>query len=96
MEWVPCVAAADGAPCRMVLRVLRCPNKRNTSSLCCFRAFSACWVGEVSTQCLISIKCMSRLFGFMSLGLIARGYGLAAPSARLSQATLLALLADLV
>jgi len=32
----------------------------------------------------------------MSFGFIARGYGLAAPSARLSQATLLALLADLV
>ena len=32
----------------------------------------------------------------MSLGFIARGYELAAPSTRLSQATLLALLADLV
>ena len=32
----------------------------------------------------------------MSLGFIARGYGLAAPSARLSRATLLAISADLV
>jgi hypothetical protein len=31
----------------------------------------------------------------MSLGFIARGYGLVAPSAKLSQATLLALLVDL-
>jgi hypothetical protein len=50
----------------------------------------------VSTQYLIMVKCMSRLFGCMSLGFIARWYGLAAPSARLSRATLLALLADLV
>jgi len=38
----------------------------------------------------------SRLLCCMSLGLIARGYGLAASSARLSRATLLAVLADLV
>jgi len=44
---------------------------------------------------LISIQCTSRLFGCMSLGFIARGYGLAAPSARLSLATLPALFADL-
>ena len=48
----------------------------------------------MSTQYLIMVKCMSRLFGCMSLGFIARWYGLAAPSARLSRATLLALLAD--
>jgi hypothetical protein len=53
----------------------------------------------VSTQCLISIECILRLFGcicfswFHSQG---RGYGLAAPSARLSRVALLALLADLV
>ena len=29
-------------------------------------AFSACWVGEESTQYLISIKCVSRLFGCTS------------------------------
>jgi hypothetical protein len=45
---------------------------------------------------LFSIKCTSRSFGCMSLDFIARGYGLAAPSARLPRATLLALLADLV
>ena len=50
----------------------------------------------MSTQHLVLIKCVSRLFGCMSLGFIAWGYGLAAPSARLSRATLLALLADLV
>ena len=50
----------------------------------------------MSTQYLISIKCTSHLFNCMSLGFIARGYGLAVPSARLSRATLLALLADLV
>ena len=48
----------------------------------------------MSTQYLISIKCTSHLFNCMSLGFIARGYGLAAPSARLPRATLLALLAD--
>ena len=51
----------------------------------------------MSTQHLISIKCIPRLFGYyMSHGLIAREYGLAAASARLFRATLLALLADLV
>jgi len=50
----------------------------------------------VSTRYLIPIRCLSRLFGCMSLGFIARGYGLAAPSAHLSRATLLAILADLV
>ena len=54
------------------------------------------YLGEVSTQYLTLMKCISRLFGCMSLGFIARGYGLAAPSARLSRATFLALLADLV
>jgi len=50
----------------------------------------------VSTQYLTLMRCISRLFGCTSLGFIARGYGLAAPSAGLSRATLLALLADLV
>ena len=45
-----------------------------------FSCLSACWVGEVSTQNIKSIKCISRLFGCMSLGFIARGYGLAASS----------------
>ena len=45
---------------------------------------------------IILIKCISRLFSCMSLGCIVWGYGLAAPSARLSRATLFALLADLV
>jgi hypothetical protein len=35
---------------------------------------------------------ISRLCGCMSLGFIAKGYGLAAPSARFVRATLLALL----
>jgi len=83
------------APSRMVWRVLWCPNKRGISNLCCSCAFSACWVGDVPTQHLIS-KCMWHLFGCMSLGFVARGYGLEAPSARLSQAAFLALLADLV
>jgi hypothetical protein len=50
----------------------------------------------VSTKFLILIRRISRLFVFVFLGLIARGYGLAGPSARLSRATLLALLADLL
>ena len=49
----------------------------------------------MSTRYLISIKYTSHFFGCMSLGFIARGYGLAAPFARLSRANLLALLADL-
>ena len=44
----------------------------------------------MSTQDLISDKYVSRLFGCTSLGFIARGYGLAAPSARSSRTTLLA------
>ena len=48
------------------------------------------------TQYLILIKCSSRLFTCMSLCFIARGYGLAALSARLLRATNLILLADLV
>jgi len=28
---------------------MRCTSKRCISNLCCSRAFSACWVGEVST-----------------------------------------------
>jgi hypothetical protein len=59
------------------------------------RALSACWIREVSTQYLISIKCTSRLFGYVFLNFIARGYGLAAPSTLLWVA-LLALLADLI
>jgi hypothetical protein len=82
------------APSRMVWRVLRCLSKRGISSLCCYRAFSACW--EVSTQYLSLIRCISHLFICMSLGFIVRGYGYAASSLRLLRATLLALLADLV
>ena len=48
------------------------------------------------TQHSNPIRCISRLFGCMSLIFIVRGYGLAAPSARLPRAALLALLADLV
>jgi hypothetical protein len=59
------------ASSRMVWRVLRCPSKRGISSLCCSCAFSACWVGEVSAQYLISIRCL--LFCCMSLSLVARG-----------------------
>jgi len=83
-------------PSRMVWRVLRCPRERGISSLCYSRAFSARWIGKESTQHSISIRYISRLFGCISLSFIARGYGLAAPFARLSQATLLALFADLV
>ena len=50
----------------------------------------------MSAQYFILIICMSCLFGRMSLDFIAKGYGLAVPSARLSRATLLAFLADLV
>jgi hypothetical protein len=50
----------------------------------------------MSTQSLISIRCILRLFGCMYLGLIARGYGLTGPSAKLLRATLLASLTDLV
>jgi len=74
------------APSRMLWSVLRCPSKQGISSLCCSRAFSACWVGEVSTQYLFRLN-ISRLFSCMPLGFIARGYGLVAPSARSSWAT---------
>ena len=84
------------APSWMVWRVLQCTSKRGISSLCCSRSFSACWVGEVSMQYLISMKSISCLFYCMSLNFIARGYGLAAQSLRLTWAILLALLADLV
>jgi len=47
-------------------------------------------------QYLISMKSISCLFYCMSLNFIARGYGLAAQSLRLTWAILLALLADLV
>ena len=50
----------------------------------------------MSTQYLNLIKCISRLFGFYVSRFHSQGYGLAVPSASLSQATLLALLADLV
>jgi len=52
-----------------------CLSKRGICSLCYSRAFSACWVGEVSTRYLIPIRCI--LFCCRSLGLLARGYGLA-------------------
>ena len=58
---------------RMVWRVLRCPSKQGISNLYCSCAFSACWVGIVSTQYFILFKCLSRLFGFMSHGFIAKG-----------------------
>ena len=45
----------------------------------------------MSTQYLVSINCILRLFGSMSLDFIARGYGFAGPPARLLRATLLAL-----
>jgi hypothetical protein len=55
------------APSKMVRRVSRCSSKRGTSSSRCSRAFSICWVGEVSTiQYLISINCISHLFGGVS------------------------------
>jgi hypothetical protein len=60
-------------------------------------SFLFCLLGRGSVYTVLnSIKCIFRVFGCMSLGFIARGYGLAAPSARLPQATLLALLAVLV
>jgi hypothetical protein len=52
------VGALNGACCpsRKVCKVLRCPNKRGNSSSCCSPcAFSACCVGEVSTQYLVLI-----------------------------------------
>ena len=55
-----------------------------------FFAISGCWEGRVSALCLNSITCLSRLFGCRSFDFLAR------PSVRLLQATLLALLADLV
>jgi len=51
------------APGRLVQRALRCPSKQCNSSLCCSCAFSACWVGGVSTQYLISVTCISHLVG---------------------------------
>ena len=42
----------------------------------------------MSTQYLFSNICISRLFRCMSLGFLARGYGLAAPSSRLLRANL--------
>ena len=72
-----------------------CPSKRGISSLCCSHAFSACWIGEVSTQYPIQIVYIA-FNCCMSLGFIDRGYGLAAPCSRLSRAILLALLAGLV
>jgi len=54
-------------------RALRCPSKRGISGICCSRAFSACWVGEVYTQYFI----LKEVYRIMSLGLISRGYGLA-------------------
>ena len=51
----------------------------------------------MSTQHLVLIKCVSRLFGCMSLAWFnSQGIWIAAPSAKLSRATLLALLTDLV
>lgn len=39
--------------------VVRCWSKQsNSRSLCCPRAFSACWVELLSTQYLISIACL--------------------------------------
>jgi hypothetical protein len=57
-----------------------------------------CLLGREGLQCryFILINGIPHLFGCMSLGFIARGYGLAAPSARLSRATLLAILLDLI
>ena len=70
-------------------------DRKQGISLCCSRAYSVFWEGEASTQYLISIKWISRLFCCMSLAFIARGYVLAAPSTRLLSVALLALLADL-
>ena len=65
---------------RMVRRVIRCPSKRGTNSLCCSCAssvcwslyfpcaFSACWIGDVSTQYLISIRCISDVPWYDSQG----------------------------
>jgi hypothetical protein len=64
------------------------------SAYACFLLFLL--LGRGSDYTVILIRCISHLFGWMSLDFIARGYGLAAPSARLLQATFLALLADLV
>jgi len=79
-----------------VVSLCGCCKWRGISSLCCSRVFSACWIGEVSSQYLILIKCISRSFGSMSLNFIARqggeGFGLAPPSAGLSRAPLLALI----
>jgi len=77
-------------------RVLRGPSKQGINGLCCSCACFACWVGEVPTQYSISIRHISRSFGCMPLGFIARGHVLAAPSARLSWAAFLAISADLL
>jgi hypothetical protein len=58
-----------------------------------------CLLDRVSVYTVLNFdKSRVYLFGWLSLGFIARGCGLATPSARLrlSRATLLALLADLV
>jgi len=70
------------APSRVVWRVLRCPSKRGISSLFCSCAFSACWIREASTRYFLLMRCISRLFGCLSLGFVAR-IGWSAPSARL-------------
>jgi len=59
-----------------------CGVRVSEALACCSRAFSACWVGEVSTQFWFWWG-ISRLFDYVSLGFIAREYGLAGPSAKL-------------
>jgi hypothetical protein len=46
-------------------------------SLCCLSScFSACWVGEVFKQYLISIRCVPRIYSRKSFGFLARGGGM--------------------
>jgi len=50
------------------------------------KALSSCLLSRGSVYTILSFdKCMPRSFGFMSLGFIARGYGLVASSATLSR-----------
>jgi len=62
----------------MVQRVLQCPRKRGTSSLCCvvmFYVFSACWVGKYLHGTWYDQMCIA-IFVWTPLGFTAKGCGL--------------------
>jgi hypothetical protein len=67
------------APSRMVWRVLQCPSKQGTSSLCCSCAFSACWVGEFYLVLNFNQVYITFVWLYVSWFLNQGGYGLVAP-----------------